>query len=192
LNDECKDYLNRIQHASELMAQLIDDMLRLSRITRTEMAFQKVDLSELARVICANLKNQAPQRKIVFKIAPGLTAVGDGKLLSLALENLFENAVKFTGNVPAAIIEFGVTQKGGQQVYFISDNGVGFDMTYVNKLFKPFQRLHTIAEFPGTGIGLASVQRIIERHGGRVWAEAKVGQGAVFYFTLGGNSGTII
>ncbi|MGB8264454.1 MAG: ATP-binding protein, partial [Dehalococcoidales bacterium] len=150
------------------------------------------DLSELARVICANLKNQATQRKIVFKIAPGLTAVGDGKLLSLALENLFENAVKFTGNVPAAIIEFGVTQKGGQQVYFISDNGVGFDMTYVNKLFKPFQRLHTIAEFPGTGIGLASVQRIIERHGGRVWAEAKVGQGAVFYFTLGGNSGTII
>jgi PAS domain S-box-containing protein len=192
LNDECKDYLNRIQHASELMAQLIDDMLRLSRITRTEMAFQKVDLSELARVICANLKNQATQRKIVFKIAPGLTAVGDGKLLSLALENLFENAVKFTGNVPAAIIEFGVTQKGGQQVYFISDNGVGFDMTYVNKLFKPFQRLHTISEFPGTGIGLASVQRIIERHGGRVWAEAKVGQGAVFYFTLGGNSGTII
>ncbi len=192
LNDECKDYLNRIQHAAELMAQLIDDMLRLSRITRTEMAFQKVDLSQLSRAICANLKSKAPQRKIVFKIAPGLIANGDEKLLSLALENLFENSVKFTGNVPESRIEFGVTEKNGEKVYYISDNGVGFDMAYINKLFKPFQRLHTIAEFPGTGIGLASVQRVIERHGGKVWAEAQVGQGAIFYFTLGGDKSTKI
>ena len=188
LNDECKDYLRRIQRSAEFMAQLIDDMLRLSRITRAEMALHEVNLSKMVREICTNLKNEAPQRKIMFKISPGLTAYGDEKLLSLALENLFENAVKFTGKVTVAHIEFGITQKEGRQVYFISDNGVGFDMTYANKLFKPFQRLHTIAEFPGTGIGLASVQRVIERHGGRVWAEARVGQGAVFYFTLGGKT----
>jgi light-regulated signal transduction histidine kinase (bacteriophytochrome) len=117
-------------------------------------------------------------------ITPGLTARADKNLLSIALENLFENAVKFTGKVPRAIIEFGITEKDGQKAYFVRDNGVGFDMTYANKLFKPFQRLHTVAEFPGNGIGLASVQRIIQRHGGQVWAEGKVGEGAAFYFTL--------
>jgi PAS domain S-box-containing protein len=185
LNDECKDYLKRIQNSAELMAQLIDDMLRLSQITRVDMILNKVNLSEMAHTVAAKLKNNSPDRKITFEITAGLTAYGDGKLLSIALENLFGNALKFTGPVPEAHIEFGITENRGQKAYFVRDNGVGFDMTYANKLFKPFQRLHTIAEFPGTGIGLASVQRIIQRHGGKVWADGKVGEGAAFYFTLG-------
>ena len=185
LNDECKDYLKRIQNSAELMAQLIDDMLRLSQITRVDMILNKVNLSEMAHAVAAKLKNNSPDRKITFEITAGLTAYGDGKLLSIALENLFGNALKFTGPVPEAHIEFGITENRGQKAYFVRDNGVGFDMTYANKLFKPFQRLHTIAEFPGTGIGLASVQRIIQRHGGKVWADGKVGEGAAFYFTLG-------
>ena len=184
LNDEGKDYLKRIQSSAELMAQLIDDMLRLSQITRADMTLDKVNLSEIAQSISTKVKSNFPKRKIKFIIAPGLTVKADKNLLSIALENLFENAVKFTGNVPLALIEFGVTEKDGQKAYIVRDNGVGFDMTYANKLFKPFQRLHTIAEFPGTGIGLASTQRIIQRHGGQVWAEGKVGEGAAFYFTL--------
>jgi len=185
LNDECKDYLKRIQNSAELMAQLIDDMLRLSRITRTDMILDYVDLTEMAQVIAAKLKNNEPKRKVNFVINPGLTAYGDEKLLSIVLENLFENAIKFTGKMREANIDFGVTEREGQKVYFVHDNGVGFDMAYANKLFKPFQRLHSLGEFPGTGIGLASVQRIIQRHGGQVWAEGKVGEGAIFYFTLG-------
>jgi PAS domain S-box-containing protein len=185
LNDECKDYLKRIQNSAELMAQLIDDMLRLSRITRADMILDYVDLTEMAQVIAAKLKNNEPKRKVNFVINPGLTAYGDEKLLSIVLENLFENAIKFTGKMREANIDFGVTEREGQKVYFVHDNGVGFDMAYANKLFKPFQRLHSLGEFPGTGIGLASVQRIIQRHGGQVWAEGKVGEGAIFYFTLG-------
>ena len=166
------------------MAQLIDDMLRLSQITRADMTVANVNLSEIAQSISTKIKNNFPKRKIKFTITPGLTVKADKNLLSIALENLFENAVKFTGKVPRAIIEFGITEKDGQKAYFVRDNGVGFDMTYANKLFKPFQRLHTVAEFPGNGIGLASVQRIIQRHGGQVWAEGKVGEGAAFYFTL--------
>jgi PAS domain S-box-containing protein len=185
LNDECKDYLKRIQNSAELMAQLIDDMLRLSRITRADMILDYIDLTKMAQVIAAKLKNNEPKRNINFVINPGLTAYGDEKLLSIVLENLFENAIKFTGKMPEANIDFGVTEQEGQKVYFVRDNGVGFDMAYANKLFKPFQRLHSLGEFPGTGIGLASVQRIIQRHGGQVWAEGKVGEGATFYFTLG-------
>ena len=185
LNDECKDYLKRIQNSAELMARLIDDMLRLSRITRADMILDYIDLTEMAQVIAAKLKNNEPKRKVNFVINPGLTAYGDEKLLSIVLENLFENAIKFTGKMPEANIDFGVTEREGQKVYFVRDNGVGFDMAYANKLFKPFQRLHSLGEFPGTGIGLASVQRIIQRHGGQVWAEGKVGEGATFYFTLG-------
>jgi light-regulated signal transduction histidine kinase (bacteriophytochrome) len=184
LSDAGKDYLKRIQSSAELMAQLIDDMLRLSRITRADMTLDKVNLSEIAQSVSTKIKSSFPKRKIIFMITPGLTARADKNLLSIALENLFENAVKFTGKVPRAIIEFGITEKDGQKAYFVRDNGVGFDMTYANKLFKPFQRLHTVAEFPGNGIGLASVQRIIQRHGGQVWAEGKVGEGAAFYFTL--------
>jgi light-regulated signal transduction histidine kinase (bacteriophytochrome) len=166
------------------MAQLIDDMLRLSRITRADMTLGNVNLSEIAQSISTKIKSNFPKRKIKFIITPGLTVKADKNLLSIVLENLFENAAKFTGKMPQARIEFGIAEKDGQAAYFVRDNGVGFDMTYANKLFKPFQRLHTVAEFPGTGVGLASVQRIIQRHGGQVWAEGKVGEGATFYFTL--------
>jgi len=184
LNNEGKDYLKRIQSSAELMAQLIDDMLRLSRITRADMTLGNVNLSEIAQSISTKIKSNFPKRKIKFIITPGLTVKADKNLLSIVLENLFENAAKFTGKMPQARIEFGIAEKDGQAAYFVRDNGVGFDMTYANKLFKPFQRLHTVAEFPGTGVGLASVQRIIQRHGGQVWAEGKVGEGATFYFTL--------
>ena len=144
-----------------------------------------LNLSEIAQSIAADLKKLQPNRKVEFIITPGLIVHGDEKLLGVALHNLLENAWKFTGKVPAAHIEFGVTEKDSKKVYFVRDNGAGFDMTYVTKIFNPFQRLHTVDEFPGTGIGLASVQRIIHRHGGQVWAEGKVGEGATFYFTLG-------
>jgi light-regulated signal transduction histidine kinase (bacteriophytochrome) len=185
LNDECKNYLSRIQNSAELMAQLIDDMLRLSRITRADIDMEKISLTEIARNIAARLKNDEPKRNVKFVVTPELTAYGDGKLITIMIENLFENAWKFTRKVPEAQIEFGVTERNGQRTYFVRDNGVGFDMKYVDKLFKPFQRLHSTEEFPGTGIGLASVQRIVQRHGGRVWAEGKTGEGATFYFTLG-------
>jgi PAS domain S-box-containing protein len=184
LNDECKNYLKRIQNSAELMAQLIDDLLQLSRLTRVDMVFNNVKLSDIAQSIAGDLKKLQPKRNIEFIITPGLTDRGDEKLLRIALTNLFENGWKFTGKVPAAHIEFGVTEKDCPKVYFVRDNGAGFDMTYADKLFKPFQRLHSSTEFPGTGIGLASVQRIIHRHGGQVWAEGKVGKGATFYFTL--------
>jgi len=186
LDDQCKDYLQRIQGSAELMAQLIDDMLKLSRLTRADMIFNDVNLSEMAKSIANDLKSTQPKRKIGFDITPELIVKGDDKLLRVALHNLMENAWKFTGKVPKARIELGVMMLEGKTTYFVRDNGAGFDMAYVGKIFSPFQRLHTIAEFPGTGIGLASVRRIINRHGGRVWAEGKVGKGATFYFTLGG------
>jgi PAS domain S-box-containing protein len=185
LNDACKDYLRRIQASAELMAQLIDDMLQLSRLTRTDMRVSNVNLSEMAQAIAADLERTQPKRKVEFIIAPGIIAEGDEKLLSVVIQNLFENAWKFTGKTAEPRIEFGTTEDNGKVVYFVRDNGAGFDMTYADKLFKPFQRLHTVNEFPGTGIGLASVQRIIQRHSGRVWADAKIGIGANFYFTLG-------
>jgi len=185
LNDQCKDYLRRIQSSAELMAQLIDDLLRLSRITRAEMFLDNVNLSEMVNIITSELKQSQPERKAEFFVTPGLTAQGDDKLLRVVFNNLLENAWKFTGKTDTARIEFSAIEKDGQKAYFIRDNGAGFDMKYVDKLFSPFQRLHSSDEFPGTGIGLASVQRIIHRHGGLVWAEGKIGEGATFYFTLG-------
>jgi PAS domain S-box-containing protein len=185
LNNECKDYLKRIQASAELMSQLIDDMLRLSRITRADMNLSDVDLSKMAQKLAARLNTDEPVRKVKFVITSGITAHGDERLLAILLDNLFENAWKFSSKTPETIIEFGTIQRDGQQTYFVRDNGVGFDMTYVDKLFKPFQRLHSTGEFPGTGIGLASAQRIVQRHGGQVWAEGKTGEGATFYFTLG-------
>jgi light-regulated signal transduction histidine kinase (bacteriophytochrome) len=148
------------------------------------MLFNEVNLSEIAQTILNDLKTIQPKRIVKFDIAPGMIARGDEKLLRVALHNLLENAWKFSSKVPEAHIEFGVTDHQGKKAYFIRDNGAGFDMTYIAKIFNPFQRLHTATEFPGTGIGLASVQRIIHRHGGKVWAEGKVGKGATFYFTL--------
>jgi PAS domain S-box-containing protein len=177
LNDEGNDYLRRIKSSAELMAELIDDMLQLSRLTRVEMLYDRVNLSAIAQTIIADLKRRDTKRKAVVKIAPGLTSRGDARLLSVALENLLENAWKFTGKVPEAYIEFGSTEKDGKIPYFIRDNGAGFDMTYADKLFQPFQRLHSTSEFPGNGIGLASVQRIIQKHGGKLWAESSPGKG---------------
>lgn len=184
LNDQGKDFIARIRAATTRMTQLIDDMLSLSRVTRSEIHLEKVDLSALVNAIAADLRKIQPERKARFIITPGLVAYGDQHLLIIALENLLGNSWKFTGKRPEARIEFGAVDKQGRPAYFVRDNGAGFDMAYAGKLFGAFQRLHGMAEFPGTGIGLATVQRIIHRHGGEVWAEGKVEQGATFYFML--------
>ena len=179
-----KDYLRRVSAAAQRMAQLIDDMLDLSRVTRREIRREAVNLSATAQSIASELQKAGPERQVKFAIAEGVVANGDSHLLRTALENLLSNAWKFTANHPRATIEFGATQHNGKSAYFVRDNGAGFDMAYAGKLFGAFQRLHGRTEFPGTGIGLATVQRIIHRHGGRVWAEGAVEQGATFYFTL--------
>ncbi len=185
VDDEGKDALRRVRAAAQRMGLLIDDMLKLSRLSRAEMNFQTVNLSELVGSIVAELKAREPGRKVTFKTASRAFATGDRQLLAVLLENLLANAWKFTGKHAEAHIEFGVTEKDGATVYFVRDDGAGFDMAHIDKLFTPFQRLHGMAEFPGTGIGLATVQRIVRRHGGRAWAEGAVEKGATFYFTLG-------
>jgi two-component system, sensor histidine kinase and response regulator len=185
LDDEGRKFLSRVREASQQMSQLIDDVLYLSRVTRTELRDQEVDLSEVAELVVSRLQEGQPNRPVEVKIRPGVVVTGDGQLLKIALENLLQNAWKFTGKQADPRIEFGVTQTSGEPTYFIRDNGAGFEMTYAARLFGPFQRLHSQQEFPGSGIGLATVQRIIHRHGGKVWAEGLVGQGATFYFTLG-------
>jgi light-regulated signal transduction histidine kinase (bacteriophytochrome) len=174
-----------VREASRHMSQLIDDVLHLSRVTRADLRDQEVDLSSVAGLILTRLQESEPERKLDAKVRPGVLVTGDSQLLKIAMENLLENAWKFTANEPESRIEFGMTQVGGEATYFVRDNGAGFDMTYTDRLFGPFQRLHPQGEFPGNGIGLATVQRIIHRHGGRVWAEGLVGQGATFYFTMG-------
>ncbi len=166
------------------MAEIIDELLALSRVTRAEMHREKVDLSEMAQEVLRELQVSQPERQVEIIVAPGLVADGDPRLLNLVFDNLLGNAWKFTGNKSNPKIEFGVTWKGIDRVFFVQDNGAGFNMEYVNKLFGAFQRLHSPEEFPGVGVGLATVKRIINRHGGRVWAEGEVGKGATFYFTL--------
>ncbi|MDD5701341.1 MAG: response regulator [Dehalococcoidales bacterium] len=185
LDVQGKDYLERICNSSKVMSRLIEDILTLSRITRTAIETRKVNLSLLAEEAAADLKRAQPERKADFKITPGIEVQGDRNLLKLALENLLENAFKFTGKREGALIEFGIKAEGKDSIYFVRDNGAGFNMDYAEKLFQPFQRLHSTSEFPGTGVGLATVQRIINRHGGKVWAEGENGKGATFYFTLG-------
>lgn len=184
LNDNGKDYLHRVRTASRRMGELIDDLLSLSRITREEMQRQPVNLSALANDIATQLKKDQPDRVVQFDIQEGQTVQGDARLLRIALENLLGNAWKYTSKKASARIEFGCTENDGEQVYYVRDDGVGFDMKYAHKLFGSFQRLHQDDEFPGSGIGLATVARIIHRHGGRVWAEAEVNKAATFYFTL--------
>ncbi|BAY07032.1 GAF domain-containing protein [Calothrix sp. NIES-2098] len=185
LDETGKNYLQRIRLATQRMGQLIDDLLNLSRLMRSEMHLETVDLSVLAREIAREAQERQPGRQVEFVIQPGLIAQGDSRLLQMMLTNLLDNAWKFTSKHAQAKIEFGaMSQDSDIPVYFIRDDGAGFDMAYANKLFGPFQRLHRIDEFPGTGIGLAIVQRIVHRHGGRVWAEGFVEQGATFYFTL--------
>ena len=166
------------------MGQLINDLLKLSRLTRGEMNHETVDLSLLAHELADELIKQDAQRQVDFKIRPNMVVKGDVRLLQVALENLLGNAWKFTSKQAQARIEFGCQEIDGSLTYFIKDNGAGFDMTYADKLFGAFQRLHPTYEFEGTGIGLVTVQRIIHRHGGRIWAEGEVDKGAVFYFTL--------
>jgi PAS domain S-box-containing protein len=185
LEDKGKHYLQRIRAGTQRMGELIDDLLKLSRVTRSEMHRTQVDLSTLAREIVAELHSTQPERNVEWAIASGLVALGDVRLLKVALENLLNNSWKFTSSNIQSRIEFNaILQEDAKLAYFVRDNGVGFDMAYADKLFGAFQRLHSSTQFPGTGIGLATVQRIIHRHGGRVWAEGVVQQGATFYFSL--------
>jgi signal transduction histidine kinase len=185
LDEQAKDYLNRIRAAAQRMGQLIDGLLALSHTSRREMSRERVNLSALAQAVVAELREREPKRAVEFRCQAGLEVTGDDRLLRVAMENLLGNAWKFTGKQAHACVEFGGTRTAeGPAEYFVRDNGAGFEMAYVNKLFGAFQRLHTNSEFPGSGIGLATVQRIIQRHGGKVRAEGAVGQGATFYFTL--------
>jgi PAS domain S-box-containing protein len=184
LDETGQDYLRRLRSASQKMGELIDGLLALSRLSRSEMHREKVDLSALANEIASRLQETQPERKAEFSIGAGLTVYGDPQLLRALLENLLGNAWKFTSKTSPAIIEFGATRNGTEKTFFVRDNGAGFDMSYVDKLFGAFQRLHDVTDFPGTGIGLATVRRIVNRHGGTVRAEGEVGKGATFYFTL--------
>ena len=188
LDDQGQDFLLRVRAAAQRMAMLIDNLLALSRVTRTERSDEDVSLTGLARAAMARLHAAEPQREYDLNVAEHLIARGDAGLLEIAFGNLIGNAWKFTRSRARARIDVGMNEMDTEIVYFVRDNGVGFDMTYASKLFAPFQRLHGSAEFEGTGIGLAIVSRIIRRHGGRIWAEAVVGQGATFYFTLGGKT----
>ena len=184
LDDEGRDYLGRVQAGARRMGELIDALLSLSRLTRDEMRSETVDLSAMAGEISDNLRRAQPEREVEVLITPGLVSNGDARLLKVALENLLGNAWKFTSKKAHAKIEFGAVRHDGTLAYYVRDNGAGFDQAYAGKLFGPFQRLHGADEFEGTGVGLATVQRVLHRHGGRIWAEGEVGRGATVYFTL--------
>jgi PAS domain S-box-containing protein len=184
LDHEGRRYLTTVRESAQYMAQLIESLLMLARLTQSSLRQEPVDLSSLARSAVARLRSGQPRRQVECHIADGLVEKGDARLLSIALDNLFGNAWKFTEKRADPRIEFGRVGGEDGSVYFVKDNGAGFDMAYADKLFGVFQRLHSVGEFEGTGVGLATVQRIIRRHGGRIWAEAKVGEGATFWFTL--------
>ena len=184
LDPTAQRYLDRVRTAAQRMGELIDDLLKLSKVGRAELQRKQVDLSDLARKVAAELQRATPGRRVKVLIADGVIADADHRLLQVVLENLLGNAWKFTATVAEAVIEFGVSQKDGVPAYFVRDNGAGFDMAHAARLFTPFQRLHPEAKFPGTGIGLATVHRIVDRHGGRVWAESAVERGATFLWTL--------
>ena len=184
LDEQGKLYLHRVRSSSQRMCQLVDDLLNFSRVSRLEIHPEVVDLSQMASGIAAELTARDPNRRAEFIIAPQITATGDAALLRIVFVNLLENAWKFTRRKESTRIEFGVANEAGANAYFLKDNGAGFDPAYLQKLFRPFERLHPSAEFEGTGIGLATVERIVKRHGGRVWAEGAPERGATFYFTL--------
>ena len=184
LDAEGRDALARIRAASQRMGTLIDDLLRLSQVTRAELTITRVDLSAFAREIAATLEREQPGRAVQWAIEPGLSVRADAPLMRIVLQNLLANAWKFTGRTEAPVIRVGALQRDGQTEYFVADNGVGFDMRYADRLFGEFQRLHHAEDFPGTGIGLAIVQRIIRRHEGGIRAEAKEGEGAAFFFNV--------
>ena len=184
LDERGRDYLQRVCESSKHINQLIEGLLKLSRLSRAELRLQEVNLSNLASAVAADLRKAEPQREVAIEIEPGLAAYGDERLLRSLLEQLLQNAWKFTSPQPLARVEFARAPGVEPPAFMVRDNGVGFDMQYSSKLFGVFQRLHSPAEFPGIGIGLATVQRIINRHGGRIWAEAAIGRGAAFFFTL--------
>ena len=184
LNETGRDYINRVRNGVQRMGSLIDALLQLSRVTRSDLQTEAVDLSQLATLVFNELKTADPTRDITFTAEPGVNVRGDGRLLRIALENLIGNAIKFTSRTPNARIDFGVIQRDGKPAYFIRDNGAGFDMQYVDRLFTAFQRLHGDRDFKGSGIGLATVSRIIRRHHGNISAESELGHGATFFFTL--------
>ena len=184
LDETARGHLQRIRAAAQRMAALIDDMLLLSRVSRAEVNRERVDLSELARTVAQELERHDPERKVTVEIEPGLSAYADAGLLRIVLDNLLSNAWKFTTRTTHARIEFRARSSGAETVFSIKDNGAGFDMAHAGALFQPFQRLHDAADFPGTGIGLATVQRVVDHHGGRIWAEGEVGVGATVSFTI--------
>ncbi len=184
LDEQGRQYLLMASDAAREMGQLIDDLLTLSRVTRAEMVRKPVDLTALAEATAADLRRAEPERRVEFFIEPGLAAAGDPTLLGLVIDNLLRNAWKFTSRRATAKITFGRTRAGGRDTFFVSDDGAGFDMNYVDKLFQPFQRLHRASEYPGTGIGLATVNRIVRRHGGEARATGEVEHGATISFTL--------
>ncbi len=185
LGEAGRGFAERIQAASEQMAKLIDDLLHLSRVSRAEIHLESVDLGAEAANIAGELQRQGPDRRVLFTIQQPVCALADRRLIGTVLQNLLDNAWKFTSRQDDASIEFGTARAGDASICcYVRDNGAGFDPAYVDKLFSPFQRLHTAREFPGTGVGLASVRQIVERHGGRVWAKGAVEAGATFYFTL--------
>lgn len=184
LDDKLQMYLERISANSVEMSQLIEEMLSFSRLANAEMKRETVDLSQIARQIATDLQLQEPERSVTFQIEDHLQVNGDPTLMRAVVQNLLGNAWKYTSRTESAWIEFGRVSSSSESCFFVRDNGIGFDMVNVGRIFKPFQRLHTKADFPGSGIGLANVQRIISRHGGRVWAEGKPNEGATFYFTV--------
>jgi PAS domain S-box-containing protein len=185
LDEQGKDYLRRLRAETQRMGRLIDNLLEFSMMTEQRMRYEPVDMSDLALTVATDLQRAWPQRDVLFLAAPGLTAAGDTHFLRILLENLIGNGWKFTSQQERARIEFGAIRQNEKTVYFVRDNGIGFDMADAEKLFAPFQRLHPTPDYPGTGLGLATARRIIHRHGGRIWAEGAVNQGATFYFTLG-------
>ncbi len=187
LDEQGTNYLRRVRAATQRMGQLIDDLLNLSRMTRAAMHPERVNISALARSVAAELQRTQPERHVEFQVEEGLEALADAHLLRIVLENLLGNAWKFTSKRADARVELGAAESRGVLAYFVRDNGAGFDASHTDRLFGAFQRLHAMSEFPGTGIGLATVQRIIQRHGGGVWAEGVVDRGASFYFTLAGH-----
>lgn len=184
LDAKAQDYLRIVRESAQRMGELIDDLLLLSRVGRADLSRDRVDLSSVARAACEELKKQDPSRQVTMCIEDQLLVEADCGLMRVAFENLLGNAWKFTAKVEVARIEVGTDQQEGVTVFFVRDNGAGFNMSYAERLFSPFQRLHTESQFPGTGIGLATVHRIIDRHGGRIWARSAVDQGATFYFTI--------
>lgn len=189
LDEQGQDYLRRVRAATQRMGELIDDLLQLSRVGRAELHRERVDLSVLAQSVVEDLRRQHPDRVVETVVQSGLMVHADGRLMKIVLENLLGNAWKFTSKVQRPKIEVGVTSVAENETYFVRDNGAGFDMLYAQKLFRPFQRLHSETEFPGTGIGLATIHRVVDRHGGRAWVEAALNNGATVFFTLAPKAG---